>query len=211
MLNNKTFWNKRLKEEIGSISKSHIYNKKINIVCELVNIKKGKLLDVGIGYGFVEQILSQNSKVKLYGIDISKYAVKQAKLKVKGNYELGDVRNMRYRDKYFDCVLALDILEHLSNKDLGLALKEVGRVMKSNGQLIISVPINESKLDAERNHHLQKFTEEKIKLLIKSNNYKIQKTVSMSAFSNGFLIKNLINSFLKIRKKNLIIISATKV
>ncbi len=47
-------------------------------------------------------------------------------------------RQLPFEDGYFDLVISYDVLEHV--QDEGLALAEISRVLKTGGELIISVP-----------------------------------------------------------------------
>jgi SAM-dependent methyltransferase len=50
----------------------------------------------------------------------------------------GDITRLPYRDKSFDFISALDVLEHVKNDDL--AISEISRILKKNGITIITVP-----------------------------------------------------------------------
>jgi len=50
----------------------------------------------------------------------------------------GDITHLPFRDKSFDFLSALDVLEHVENDDL--AIMEISRILKENGIAIITVP-----------------------------------------------------------------------
>lgn len=50
----------------------------------------------------------------------------------------GDLTRLPYRDKIFDFISALDVLEHIKNDKM--AISEISRVLKENGVAIITVP-----------------------------------------------------------------------
>jgi ubiquinone/menaquinone biosynthesis C-methylase UbiE len=52
--------------------------------------------------------------------------------------EIADVTNLHYEDCSFDCVLCINVLEHI--KDYQKAISEIHRVLKPDGQAIIAVP-----------------------------------------------------------------------
>jgi len=62
------------------------------------------------------------------------------------------VTNLPFKNKSFGVVVAMETLEHLSNDELRLALREIDRVARDS--IIISVPLDEVPLGAE---HLQRF------------------------------------------------------
>ncbi len=53
---------------------------------------------------------------------------------------IGDVRKLNYADDSVDEILARDILEHISHREVLDVLKEWYRVLKKGGKLIIQIP-----------------------------------------------------------------------
>jgi ubiquinone/menaquinone biosynthesis C-methylase UbiE len=95
------------------------------------------ILDVGSGSGhLLRSIRNVNAKCKCYGVDVidSDIAVK-----LDCTFKVGDVRALPFPDAFFDIVFVLDILEHLKD-DVDLAIKELRRVMKPEGIVILSGP-----------------------------------------------------------------------
>lgn len=62
-----------------------------------------------------------------------------------------DLQNLTFDDNSFDCLIALDVLEHIP--DIWKALSEIKRVLKKNGAAIITVPID------KRNNNTQTIAE----------------------------------------------------
>jgi len=95
------------------------------------------LLDVGYSSGYLLTTLrNHNCLSEYYGIDIH-HINPQINLK-NSNFGIGDVRNLPYHDSYFDVVFLLDVLEHIGKVDI--AIKEVFRVLKPEGLVILSGP-----------------------------------------------------------------------
>lgn len=97
-----------------------------------------RVLDVGCGdaRAYQQEVLS--SVKELHGIDIDEKAVARARLKGVQAITHDLSKRLPYDDNYFDCVIILEVLEHLF--DPMFALKEMWRVMKPGGILITSVP-----------------------------------------------------------------------
>ena len=74
-------------------------------------------------------MLKPNSEV--VGIDISKYAIKNAKEEIKNNLVFGNATKLPWEDNYFDLVVSITTLHNLYNFDLEKALKEMERVGKN--------------------------------------------------------------------------------
>lgn len=52
----------------------------------------------------------------------------------------GDAKKLPYKDESFEVVILADVLEHIPTRDRVKSLKEIRRVLKTNGKLIITVP-----------------------------------------------------------------------
>ncbi len=108
-------------------------------------IKAGdKILDVGCGKGF---LLYDFTKVvpgvELYGIDISTYAIANAKEEIKDRLQVGNANVLPFPDHHFDLVYSLNTLHNLHNYDLDPALREIERVGKKNKYICVESYRNE--------------------------------------------------------------------
>lgn len=97
-----------------------------------------RVLDVGCGDGTVGSFLQKIAKVKVTGIDISEKAVKKAKEKEVEAFVYSSEQKFPFPDNSFDKVFWGDNIEHLF--DPAFALKEIRRVLKESGKLILSCP-----------------------------------------------------------------------
>ena len=91
-----------------------------------------KVLDVGCGKGF---LLYDFTKVvpgiEVHGLDVSQYAIDNAKEEVKDRLQLGNVTSLPFDDKSFDLVISINVLHNLHNYELDRALRELERVGKN--------------------------------------------------------------------------------
>ena len=102
-------------------------------------IKPGdKVLDIGCGKGFLlYEISLLVPGVEICGIDISDYAIKNAKGEIKSRLQVGNANNLPFPDNHFDLVYSITTLHNLHNYDLDKALREMERVGKRNKYLCV--------------------------------------------------------------------------
>jgi len=99
------------------------------------------VLDTPCGSGYGSLLLTEKSK-KVYGIDIFPPAIDHANelFSCDNNcFFVCDMQDMEmFKDEYFDVVISFEGIEHV--KDPNKFLKEVKRILKPEGRLIISTP-----------------------------------------------------------------------
>lgn len=205
------FWNKKILNSGNDLLKSPIYIQKNNwVVKELKNIS-GNILNIGIGYGYLEElIVKYKLQLHLYGIDISSYAVSLVKMRYKGVFKIANINKIPFERNYFSCAVALDVLEHIFENKLPNALLEVSRVLKKDGIFIVSVPLNESDEDKLVNGHLREYTAEIIKAEIENAGFSVYKIKYLYAFKNNVLLKHIINGIFNLKQPNLVILICKK-
>ncbi|MDP3955340.1 MAG: class I SAM-dependent methyltransferase, partial [bacterium] len=105
-----------------------------------LKIKNANILDVGCGEGhLLERLQKAKKDNKYYGIDVIPLAINQAKERCPfANIEMGDIYETKYSNEFFDVVVCTEVLEHIF--DFKLALKEMERILKPGGVLIITFP-----------------------------------------------------------------------
>lgn len=121
------------------------YIKHKDYVLHLLDIKKGeRVLDVGCSDGAL-MVYCGLLGAEAYGIDIHSESIHKAnkyinKYGINGKALLCDARRIIFKDNYFDKVVSSDFFEHISDKDSGLILKEIKRVLKPGGIAVIKTP-----------------------------------------------------------------------
>jgi SAM-dependent methyltransferase len=121
------------------------WEKVARAMVEQYGIKPGdKILDVGCGKGF---LLYDFTKVvpdlELHGIDISEYAIANAKEEIKDRLQVGNATSLPYPDNFFDFVFSITTLHNLPCYDLDKALREIERVSKKNKYICVESYRNE--------------------------------------------------------------------
>ena len=209
--NTEQFWDKKNLCEETKLSRSPIFIDKNQIVANYFSGLSGKLLNIGVGNGALENLLIRKTfGIEFFGIDISREAIKKINKIVKGKYLAANVQKIPFDDNLFDFVVELDVLEHLQKGESIKSLGEVRRVIKDKGIFIISVPLNESDKDKNLNRHLVTYDEYTIFQLLRDSGFEITKTKKLYAFKNCYLIKSFLTRLFKIKKPNLIIVFCRK-
>jgi ubiquinone/menaquinone biosynthesis C-methylase UbiE len=89
-----------------------------------------KILDVGCGKGFLlYEIKKIIPSIKIYGFDISKYAIKSAPKIIRDDLFIHKAQQRYpFKNNYFNLTISLGCLHNLNIYDLKKALKEINRV-----------------------------------------------------------------------------------
>jgi len=108
------------------------WEKVARAMAEHYGLKAGdRILDVGCGKGF---LLFDFTKVvtgiEVHGLDISDYAIANAKEEIKGRLRVGSATKLPWPDRHFELVYSLNTLHNLHCYDLEPALREMERVGK---------------------------------------------------------------------------------
>lgn len=101
--------------------------------------KKGKILDIGCGYGITSAYFAQNKNRKVLGLELNKKRVQIAKINYSNiknlSFKTADLINTK--EKNFDCIVAIDLLHHISNLQKIKFIKDVEKKLTKNGTLVI--------------------------------------------------------------------------
>jgi len=93
---------------------------------------ESSILDVGCAKGFMLfDLYNEIPGIKIKGIDISPYAIKNSKQEVSKFLEVGDAKDLsKFKDKEFDLVISITTIHNLDLDNCKKALKEIQRVGK---------------------------------------------------------------------------------
>ena len=217
-LNTSTFWDwlnsKNRREENDPMTAD-----KLKTVASLLKDKKTYILDICFGSARLERIVLQNNQFRWFGVDISPVSVKLANKEFPGHrFTIGSLQKLDYQDNLFDYVIALELLEHIRPSKIFGSLKEIRRVLKRRGKLIVSVPLNEGLeelllIGENPNAHMRIYSEELVKTELKISGFKILWSKKLYAFRNFYGFKTFIVKTIVpfIRQPNDLIILAERI
>ncbi|MCP4912730.1 MAG: methyltransferase domain-containing protein [Oligoflexia bacterium] len=103
------------------------------------------ILDVGCGKGYLLyefKKLLPNSKV--FGVDISKYAIENAHEEIKDCLRLGNATNLTFERDSIDLVISNTTLHNLKINELEMAISEIQRVSRGNSWICVESYRNEN-------------------------------------------------------------------
>ena len=155
-----------------------------------------KVLDAGCGDGINGRVLSslleeQEIRNEIIGCDYNSIRLDRAK---RGPYKLlvpADLLQLPFENNYFDLILCSHVLEHIPQDEA--CLREMGRVLKPNGLLILAVPNEGCLLAKLRNNilerkilrttdHVNFYTEKKLRFLISKSGLELMTETMREGF-----------------------------
>jgi SAM-dependent methyltransferase len=157
----------------------HRFINKIYYKIDIPHHSGGKILDIGCGDGKGLLKLKEDGW-ETFGVEISPLASEHARNNLGLNIFTGTVEDAQYEDEFFDIIILNHVLEHLSYPKT--TLTEINRILKHEGELIISIP-NVNSFEArhfkkywsawELPRHLYHFTPSTIRLLLDKTGFEV--------------------------------------
>lgn len=168
-----THWWHKSKRELVTYFLEKYFSRKYN------KSKYNKILDVGCGTGKNMEQLQKYGNV--WGLDNSKEAIKFCRKRGLKNLQLASAEKTKFKANSFDIITLLDVLEHTDDNK---TLKEMRRILKKNGILIITVPAFSwlwSKWDKVL-HHKRRYNKNDLLEILRDNSFKIIKATYLYSF-----------------------------
>lgn len=212
-LNTASFWNKQMAGKVNLKDQDGMTKDRIRTAFKFLPRTARRILDIGAGHGLVEEFLSKNKEIKLFGNDISSEAIKDLKRKFKGKFVKESVYKMKYKNNFFDAIFMLEVLEHIPPSRLFKVLENVKNILKKNGSLILSVPTNEG-LEKQKDNpsgHVRTYTENLIRAELNIAGFEVIRLRTFYAFKNFYTVKKISSKIINRWQPNNIVILAKPV
>ena len=112
---------------------------------EVIDYTNKLVINIGCGNGIFEFLVADRVR-EVVGIDIKYEDILQAKEECKGlknvNFVETNVLENEFLEDSCDVVTMFDVIEHVPKNTEPKALKKINKMLKSNGQVVISTPLN---------------------------------------------------------------------
>lgn len=132
-----------------------------------------RILDAGCGTGQMTKQLEDIGEA--VGMDSAPEAIAYAQSRGVERLVRGSITAPPFAERSFDCVLALDVIEHVDD-DMGI-LTSLFRVIKPGGHLIITVPAFDALWSEhdEINHHKRRYRAPQLRLLLQEAGFDVDR------------------------------------
>lgn len=111
--------------------------------------ENSKVLDVGCAKGFMLFDMKEAiPNITIEGIDISSYAIENAKEEIKSFLKVANAKELPYEDSSFDVVISINTIHNLEKKECAKALQEIQRVSRGKSFITVDAYRNEEEKEA---------------------------------------------------------------
>ena len=196
--------------QIRLYEKSLMKKEKVKHILKSTSFSQKLIFDLGCSNGTVSYHLKSGGG-KWFHADLDfENLITSKKLLKKNLIQLAEDR-IPFKTNVFDMVVALDFLEHI--EDDNLILKEINRILKDKGKVIVSTPVKGKFFILNRlktsfgltpevyGHKREGYSLKELKNLLKMNGFSILKSTTYAKFFTE-LFEILLNiMYVKINKK----------
>jgi SAM-dependent methyltransferase len=151
------------------------------------DLRNGSILDFGCGPGYLLEHLVRRSSGKVFGLDFSAGSIARTDGRLNGEPRYGGAWFTRdlpspVESSSMDTVISIEVIEHLTDDMLQGMFREIRRILKDDGRLVITTP-NEEDLETSklfcpncesryhRWQHIRSWSADSLKALLTDNGF----------------------------------------
>ena len=111
-------------------------------IFENLQLTSGRILDVGCGDSLLPlELIKRGYDVHAIDLSTEPWGAATPARHPKLHFVEADIRYAPFTDLAFDCILAVSTLEHIAQESVAL---ELTRILRDDGFLLVTIPLNES-------------------------------------------------------------------
>lgn len=126
----------------------------------------GRILDAGSGDGYGVNLMRMNG-LDAWGIDCDRKTVEESTRRYGSHFKVSDVTQISFENAVFDTITCIEVIEHVSLSDGAKALKEMHRLLKPDGALLLSTPnVTSDPGSGTNDNHLHEYAPDELTALL---------------------------------------------
>jgi SAM-dependent methyltransferase len=173
---------------LDNLEKNHWWYKiRKKMLLDAVSVlpKGSKILDLGSATGG-NVLLLKSMGFEVTSVEYSNFGIERQREKGIVAFQ-ADARNLPFDSNIFDCVVCLDVLEHIEEDFL--VVQEIFRVLKNEGMAVISVPedMNLWSKHDEAVNHFRRYSKAQLVELFMSQRFLVTNNWSVNRYLKPLL------------------------
>lgn len=168
---------------------------RVRICLELLKkqpLKNKVFVDVGSSFGWLEKEVVGLGFKKIIGVEPHSKALEFAQKQVKGAvFKLGDAANIPVENESADIVGLYDVIEHVPVNTEEQVFKEINRITKKGGTLLLSTPYQHPVamfLDLAWYFGHRHYSKQQITVFLNQAGFEVQQIETRGSFFSSFFL-----------------------